>query len=294
MNARCLAIATMAFFALLAPIVRAQDETPAELRNEIASLREQVAVLDAERTQLVDQIESLKSQNADLIQQLDSAMTRNRELQAQLAARPTPAEPVKQAQPSESEAIVPEVSLQAPIPADPLGSPESLCRSVIEAYGRTFAGFSIETDAARADYQRRLEQWSASVAQSIHGQTKWRMVISDIRPAGRGRDAPARFQVIDPGTGLPIGRSFLGIIPARMLLKIDDPKVAQLWDVTLDVAPRPELNPDRLAPGAFNYPPLIGPMVEFQFDMDWIGMRRVAQPDAPTPDNPQPAGTPRP
>ncbi|GAB4384280.1 MAG: hypothetical protein Kow0022_06360 [Phycisphaerales bacterium] len=294
MNARLLAAALMALLASLSPRATAQDETPAELRNEISTLREQIAVLEDERAKLVEQLESLKAENAELASRLESALKHNRQLEAQLAARPTQAEPSSPAQPDLSPTPAPQQPTQAPIPTDPLGSPESLCRALIEAYARAFPVAPASTDSARTDYRRRLQQWIGSITQAYQGQTKWRMVISEIRPRGRDRDAEARFQVIDPNTGLPIGRSFLGVIPARMFLKIDNPDVAQLWDVTLNVTPRLEINPQRLTPGAFNYPPFIGPMVEFHFDMDWVGMRRVTQPDAPTPDRPQPQGTPRP
>lgn len=294
MNTRSLAAALMALLALLSPHATAQDETPAELRNEISTLREQIAVLEDERARLVEQLESLKAENAELTGRLESALAHNRQLEAQLAARPAPAEPSSPAQPDPAQTPAPQQPTQAPIPTDPLGSPESLCRALIEAYARAFPDGAASTASARSDYQRRLQQWIGSITQAYQGQTTWRMVISEIRPRGRGHDADARFQIIDPDTGLPIGRSFLGVVPARMYLKIDNSDVAQLWDVTLNITPRLEINPQRLTAGAFNYPPFIGPMVEFQFDMDWVGMRRVKEPDAPTPDRPEPQGTPRP
>lgn len=106
--------------------------------------------------------------------------------------------------------------------------------------------------------------------------------MTEIQPTPRRRDATARFQVIDPVNGLPIGKSFLGTIPSRMLLKIDDPTAPQMWDVTLSLVPQPTINRGRLTAGVFDYPPLIGPMVEFGFDFDWIGMRRVHEPTEPT------------
>ncbi|MCL4220282.1 MAG: hypothetical protein KJZ65_02820 [Phycisphaerales bacterium] len=291
-----LAVLLAAWLGGLAP---AQEETPAELRNEIALLREKVALLEAEREQLAENLEAALVENRSLAERLGQTEAKARALEEQLAQRsaaPSPVQPEPQRAPTQApEQISPaEIAQEAPIPADPLASPASLLRSLRESWERSFAGLSLASDDARAEYQRRLGQWIDSVQRSMHGNTRWRLLISEIRPGPRNRDANARFQVIDPGTGLPIGRSFLGTIPSRMVLKMDDLTGAQLWDVTLTLTPRPKINTSRLSAGPFDYPPLIGPMVEFQFEFDWIGMKRVTEQGAPTPDNPQPEGAPRP
>ncbi|KAA0213122.1 MAG: hypothetical protein DYG94_13255 [Leptolyngbya sp. PLA3] len=283
----------------LSGLAPAQEETPAELRNEIALLRERVALLEAEREQVAEELEIALAENKALSERLSAAEAKVASLEEQLAQRSTQATPVEPA-PGQAPAPTPEqvkpveTPKEAPIPADPLASPASLFRSLRESWERSFAGLSLATEDARAEYQRRLGQWIDTVQRSMHGNTRWRLLISEIQPGLRNRDVTARFQVIDPGTGLPIGKSFQGTIPSRMYLKLDNVIEPQVWDVTLTLTPRPTMNTDRLSSGAFDYPPLIGPMVEFHFDFDWVGMKRVVEPGAPTPDNPQPEGTPKP
>lgn len=275
-----------------------QEETPAELRNEIALLRERVSALEAEREQLAEELDAVRIENQALADRVRAAEDRARSLEEQLAKRPSEPAPSGQeptTSPPASEAPKPvETPREAPIPTDPLASPASMLRTLRESWERSFAGLSLETEEARTEYQRRLTQWADSVQRSMHGNTRWRLLITEIQPGARLRDAAARFQVIDPGTGLPIGKSFQGTIPSRMFLKMDSVTEPQLWDVTLTLKPKPTINTNRLSAGAFDYPPLIGPMVEFQFDFDWIGMKRISEASAPTPDNPQPDGAPKP
>lgn len=283
----------------LSGLAPAQEETPAELRNEIALLREKVALLEADREQMSEALEAARVENRSLSERLGQAEAKVRSLEEQLAQRPVAPPPVQtvpeQAPTQAPEPVRPvEVPQEAPIPADPLASPASLLRTLRESWERSFAGLSLESDEARAEYQRRLGQWIDSVQRSMHGNTRWRLLISEIQPGPRNREAAARFQVIDPGTGLPIGKSFQGTIPSRMLLKMDDLTATQMWDVTMTLTAKPKINTSRLSAGAFDYPPLIGPMTEFYFEFDWIGMKRVVEESAPTPDNPQPEGVPRP
>lgn len=292
MTGRFFTLATLMLVAIAGPRATAQDETPAELRREITTLREQVTALESERDGLASQLEAAKARSADLAKQLQEERTRVQQLEQQLAARGNePAQPGGE-QPTNQRPTVapsgPSTPPQADIPADPRASPASLYQALVASYGRTFDGVSLETPTQRAEYERRLNQWIDSVQQSMHGQTRWRLVMTEIQPTGRRRDASARFQVIDPVNGLPIGKSFLGTIPSRMVMKIDDPKAPQIWDVTLSLMPQPTINRDRLTGGVFDYPPLIGPMVEFGFDFDWIGMRRVQEPTEPASANPQP------
>lgn len=283
---------------LMSGLSLGQDETPAELRNEIALLREKVALLESEREQMGEALEAARVENKALAQRAEQAEAMARALEEQLARRTTePVQPAPVEKPTTAPVEEPrpgEGLREAPIPVDPLASPASLLRSLRESWERSFAGLSLESEQARAEYERRLGQWADSVQRSMHGNTRWRVLISEIQPGPRNRDATARFRVIDPGTGLPIGKSFLGTIPSRMYLKLDQAAGEQMWDVTLTLTPKPTINTKRLESGAFDYPPLIGPMVEFQFDFDWIGMKRVGEADAPTPGNPRPEGLPRP
>jgi len=292
MTARMYILTAVCLVFVLTGAAWAQDETPAELRAEIASLREQLAVLEADRAQLIEQIESMKAATAELQRQLDAERARVEELQAALAARPVrPAQEDRPAEPVAEEPTSSEPAPVAEIPPDPLASPASLLRALRESHRQTFPDLSLESRTARETYQRRLQLWLDVVRQSLRGQTRWRITFTEITPDARNRQARARMQVIDPNSGLPIGESFLGTIPSRMLLKMDDRAEAQTWDVTLVLNPNPVVNPERLEAGPFDYPPLIGPMVEFQFDFDWIGMRRVRTASDSTSETEQ---TPRP
>lgn len=262
---------------LLAPLAMAQDASPAELRREIEVLRMQNAEIATERDQLLEQVSAMREQMIAISDKLDDALAQIKDLKSQLAARP---EPVQQdPEPTEPETIAAPPA-QAPIPMDHLASPASLLRALSHAYEVRFPNPALETEQDRRRFETRVRKWTQDVAKTMRGQTKWRVLLTDITPRRRGRETQAMMTVLDPASGLAIGSPFLVEVPSRMALKLGSEK-EQVFDLTLMLVPAPIVNPKRIDRGVFEWPPFVGPMVDFAFDMDWLGLRRY-EPGAAT------------
>lgn len=267
-----------------AGIVRAQEATPAELRREIETLRESAADITRERDALREQVESLAGEVGSLRAALAQAQARVAELEAALAARPAqPATPTEQpatapVQVTPTDAAAPAVVPATETPLDPLASPESMRLALTRAYLEAFGGTDLSTDAARSTYRERLASWIGTVKKNMRGQTRWNVLLSNAATrttSGGDRALSARMQVLHPQTGAPIGPSFMTVVPARLASKVSLGGEPEMWEITITVWPDPHINDKRLEVGAFNHPEFVGPMLEFGFAMEWVGMRKL-------------------
>ncbi len=261
---------------LLAPLALAQDASPAELRREIEVLREQNAEITAERDQLLEEVIALRDEMISIANKLEAALDEIRELKKLVAAGGEPAHVVEEDEPE--PATLPAVRTGAPIPDDHLASPESLLRALVHAYSVRFPNPVLETEQDRKHFETRVRKWTQDVSKTMRGQTKWRVLLTDITPRRRGRETQAMMAVLDPASGLTIGTPFLVEVPSRMALKLGTEK-EQVFDLNLLLVPAPMVNPERLVRGVFEWPPFVGPMVDFAFDVEWMGLRRY-QPGA--------------
>ncbi|MCW5764309.1 MAG: hypothetical protein KIT88_13835, partial [Phycisphaeraceae bacterium] len=175
-------------------------------------------------------------------------------------------------------------------PIQPLSSPESMRLALERSHRETFPALDLSSQAATLEYRRKLDQWITSVKRSMRGQTRWRIIVSDVAPKPTDRTLSARIQVVQSDSLIPIGPSFITTIPSRLATRFTPGNPSELWELTLAVAPDPIINERRLEPGPFNHPEWIGPMIEFGFTMDWIGLRKLnpQNPSAPTPEEPTP------
>lgn len=297
-----LRITVLALFAFFAGPALAQDTSPAELRREIEALRAENDLLAANNEQLAAQNEQLTAQVASLrgeIEVVSRARTEAErqiaELKAQLAAQPKPTTNTKPETPAVDPGAPVDRGLRAPVPEDHLASPASLYNAVVREYQARFPNPDLGTDDKDAAYQERLTKWTQDVNRSLRGQTRWRIMLTDIVQAKSPRGATARMAVLDPATGLQIGESFKVDVPSRMALKLGT-EPTQYYDLTLMLSPTPIVNPARRTKGVFEWPPFVGPMVDFAFDFEWGGLRRVrAATDAATSESePEPESPVRP
>jgi cell division protein FtsB len=272
---------------LLAPLALAQDASPAELRREIEVLREQNAEIAAERDELLEHVTALRDEMISISNKLEVALNEIKELKRLLASKAEP-ERVDEEEVHESapEVVTPR---GAPIPNDHLASPESLLRALVHAYGVRFPNPILETDQDRKRFETRVRKWTQDVSKTMRGQTTWRVLLTDITPRRRGRETQAMMAVLDPASGLTIGTPFLVEVPSRMALKLGAEK-EQVYDLSLMLVPSPMVNPKRLVGGVFDWPPYVGPMVDFAFDIEWMGLRRY-EPAAETSESESEAGS---
>jgi hypothetical protein len=263
-----------------------QDASPAELRREIEALRAQVEVAQAEREAAHAELMSLQMEAANLREKLAMTEAMVASLRDQLEAARQPVAERPAAPASDESTPSQPAEPRAEVPLSPLGSPESMRLALEKSFAEAFPNPNLSSEQAKAAYQRRLGLWTTEVTRSMRGQTRWRVLLSDVSgtPAG-DRSVAARMQVVATDTGLPIGPAQIISVPARFATRLSTSTLApEAWELTLMVAPAMRINERRLAPGPFNHPEFIGPMVEFGYSMEWIGMRKVGeeQADAPT------------
>ena len=293
---RCLWLA--ATLTLLASLAHAQDASPAELRREIEALRAQIDLLTEEREEILANSRRLQDETNHLRNALAASESLVASLTEQLnqARRHTkpvedsPSTPEPAQTPTQSPAETPAQPPQAQTPIQPLSSPESMRLALERSHRETFPALDLSSQAATLEYRRKLDQWITSVKRSMRGQTRWRIIVSDVAPKPTDRTLSARIQVVQSDSLIPIGPSFITTIPSRLATRFTPGNPPELWELTLAVAPDPIINERRLEPGPFNHPEWIGPMIEFSFTMDWIGLRKLnpQNPSAPTPEEPTP------
>lgn len=290
-----LRLALVSFIALLAPLAAAQDTTPAELRREIEQLRTENEQLVTENEELAAENEALASQIASMRTEIESLHRAREEsdrriadLESRIDARPRAAEPDRRDAEIQAAPI-----LRAEVPEDHLASPASLLNAVCREYEARFPNPPLTTEEQVADYRVRLDQWAKEVNQNLRGRTKWRVSLTEVaQEASSPRGAKARMTVLDPASGLPIGESFLVDVPPRMAIKLNS-EPTQYYDLTLLLAPTPVVNPERRVKGVFEWPPFVGPMVEFAFDFEWGGIVPLRSPtDAASEAGPETPETP--
>ncbi len=287
--------ATLAFFAALAT---AQDASPAELRREIEALRAEVAILTEEREALLANARRLQEETHHLRDALAASESLVASLTEQLnqarrhakPAEESPSTPEPAQTPSQSPAETNPQPPHAQTPLQPLSSPESMRLALERSHRETFPALDLSSELATLEYRRKLDQWITSVKRSMRGQTRWRIIISEVATKAADRTLSARMQVVHWDSFLPIGPSFITTVPSRMANRFTPGNPPELWELTLAVAPEPIINERRLEPGPFNHPEWIGPMIEFSFSMEWVGLRKLnpQNPSAPSPEEPTP------
>lgn len=241
----------------LAPgAICAQPRTPAELieenralRDELEAARSRVAVLEAQVAQLLAERRGLEG-TLGRAENLISSLRRS------LGETDVPPPPQR----------------IASVPEDPLASPASMLRELRSRYHVEMLGVPMETADERAAYIRRVKLWCRLTNENLRGKRTWLVTLEDMAPMGR--DAlVVRMHVHDPATGLPIGEAFDVQFPKRFKDQFTRGTRSGKWEVTSIVIAKPVFNEHRLSRGVFEYPTMIGPMVEFDFELNWEGLR---------------------
>lgn len=245
----------LALLVAIAAPARAQEQVPPPpaapadaLLEQIELQRDRITVLEARVEELLDQRRGLEGS----LRQIESAIA---SLRAGLAS---------------SEAPRPIVS-RAEVPADPLASPASLMRELQKQYRAEMAGLGFETPEERAAFAEKAQLWSRLTARDLRGKRSWLVRLDDLASVGP-RGHVVRMTVLDETTGLPIGEAVDIGFPGRFLERFARGSRSGRWVLTSIVIARPVFNPLRTGPGVFEFPPYVGPMMEFDFELDWFSL----------------------
>lgn len=235
----------------LAPANLLQEQIEMQ-RERIEVLEQQLAELTSERRNVVSTLRRIEGMLAGLRQELDSGNT------------PAPA------------------VLRAETPSDPLASPESLMRELQIRYRAAMAGLPLETEADRAAFAKQAQLWARLTNRELRGKRSWLVTLEDLASVG-DNGSVVRMTVLDETSGLPIGEAVDIGFPAKFLERFSRGSRSGRWVLTSIVIARPVLNESRITPGVFEYPPFVGPMMEFDFDLDWYSLSAWKPGDPVTP-----------
>lgn len=230
--------------------VRELLEENRRLTEELRVSRERIEQLAAELADLRNERRGLESRVRDAELVLSS-------LRRELAGPESPE--------AESEP-------RAPLPADALASPASLLRELRALYYENMRQVPDASPAERAEYKERVALWCRLTKRELRGKRTWLIELDDLVPLGRDR-AVARLTVIDEQTGLRVGDPVDVAVPARFASRVQDDPRYDRWLLTAIVIASPSYNESRVTRGVFEYPPFVGPYVDFDFELDWVSLR---------------------
>jgi len=235
--------------ALLASPALAQDagQSASDLRRENDQLRERIAALEAQVEALERRVEAMREQN----QRLRDALSGDRDETGDSA--------------DEGEDDAAQGEQRAEPPADPLASPSSLFNALKSSYENSrFAANPYDDARDRARYLRDVRAWVRQVEREFRGDAEWTIRVQSIEE-GRGRESLVTAQVVEPSSGLPYGEAVVLPMARRYASAITNEPDVELWRISGIAAAEPAFNADRVEPGTFNTPRLIGPFAEFGF-----------------------------
>lgn len=260
---RSSSLTIIALLAILTPLgarAIAQDAAPPSppsaeevaLRREIASLRDRLARAEERIRQLEAERDALRAQLAEARKGAQSAAG------------------------GESQAPSEEL---APVPDDPFASPASMLQELRKRYEIEFAGLPHDTDPAIEAYKRDVQVWCRNVSRELRGRGQWVVQVLKLEEIPHDRRSfEALLRVIDPASGLPIGRPFLATIDASDARQIERLKDRfHYWKASVVVVAAPRYNEQRVDEGVFEHPPFVGRYCDFGVDLDF--KRFVGVPD---------------
>ncbi len=238
----------------------AQPAAPAELhleqlemqRQRIELLEQRVSQLTTERRNIAGTLRQIEGMLAGLRAEMDTDHSRS------------------------------PMVMRAETPSDALASPASLMRELGIRYRAEMAGMAFATEAERGAFAKKAQLWARLTNRELRGKRSWLVTLNDLASVG-ARGYVVRMTVLDEATGLPIGEAVDIGFPTKFLERFERGSRSGRWVLTSIVIARPVFNESRVTPGVFEFPPYVGPMMEFDFDLDWYALSawEPGQPIAP-------------
>jgi hypothetical protein len=211
----------------------------------------------------------LKTQVADLQAELGAANTRIKELEAQVQQL---TQALRQAQQGLQPAVPmpPErVTIDESVPD---ASPRALLNAMRTSYEEVAKDLDIGADDSRERiaYLRAAERWTAAANRKFRAPIEW--VVQPIELRGQTqRGYVIRLIAVDPVTHVQLGAPFDVLVPRNRYRRLaDEAERGELELLVLKGVLLPEaiLNTTRHEAGPFDNPPLIGPYVQFGFQVE--------------------------
>jgi hypothetical protein len=235
----------------------------------VASLLTSTGVATAQSDRdLREDNQRLQTQVNDMRRELDAARTRIADLERELQAL---MRRVGGTTGSSSTTTQPQrVSIDESVPN---ASPRALLQATRESYAEATSDFEIgDFDSPtgrrqRAAYLRAVESWARRIQREMRSSVVWHIRMLPMAEQG-GEEPGLRVRAIDPETDVELGDPFtirLNSAIRRKLTTLEQRGPIDVLVLKGVLMPRVIVNQDRMDPGPFDNPPLVGPFAEFQF-----------------------------
>lgn len=158
----------------------------------------------------------------------------------------------------------------------PNASPRALFNAISESYREATRDIEIGDyqgiagNRQRALYLRTVHNWANRVQREMRSSVVWHIRLMPL--AEQGGDQPGlRVLAIDPQTHVVLGEPFfirLNSLVRRKLRQLEQRGAIDVLVLKGVLVPQVSVNPDRMDPGVFDNPRLVGPFAEFRFGVD--------------------------
>jgi len=245
-----------------------QSEAPdiASFKSEIKALRQKIKTLMSQMAEMHLRIATLEKQVAELNGKPIPPSSTSPSLSS-----PDPGNP-PQPNPSDTQSA-PRFHDLTISPDQPLASPESAFLKAQQEYNTTFADLSYQTSREKLNYLRRIRQWMPRINRELTGKITWTCNLQNIRTTRNGA-AFITVQVTNPSESDEI-RSRPHVIEVSKLIamsleRLPSPSVEKPNRVLLTgiFRLRLELDEDRAEAEFIEEPYLVGPFVNFNYEID--------------------------
>lgn len=224
-------------------------------RDRIEALERRVSELTTERRNIASSLRQIEGMLANLRQELDTDSS------------PMP------------------LIRRAETPSDALASPDSLLRELRSRYRTEMGAVVLDSDENLAAFTQKAVRWARLTNRELRGKRSWLVELEDLASVGQNGYV-VRMTVLDESSGLPIGEAVDVGFPAKFIERYNRGSRSGRWVLTSIVIAKPVFNESRITSGVFEFPPYVGPMMEFDFELDWFSLSAWQPGDPVTPPEP--------
>lgn len=242
--------------------------SPSELRRENDQLKERVHELEAATSRLQEEVDQLTATIAALRSELAAALQALQEAKSVAPATPETIE--------EESAPIPEMPSESQPSIDlaqhPFASPAALYEALKREYTAALGDQPFETPEEHAQFLRDVRRWVNQIKLNRRSAVTWEVELESSDRVDT-QVVDCMFAVIWPETNEPLGEPFLVRLSGRDALRVLESPDTHRWILEANLAARPVINESRAEAGVFNAPRLIGPFVEFDYDLSVRSIR---------------------
>lgn len=149
------------------------------------------------------------------------------------------------------------------VPDNPMASPDALFVALQKEYNAALSDMTFNTPREKTVYLRHARSWRSKMLRKYNTQVHWVCELEDEDTLANG-DVLATFVVRDPKTGDAWSRPFVIELNRRMAQRVE-PGV--LLSIKGAFRAEIEYNQERSEEGLVNDPMLVGPFIEFAYEI---------------------------